>query len=71
MLLDGHIRLAALKELKKNEAPCLISKDDEAFTYNHKVNRVSPIYEHLMIMKAIKNGVAEQDICRSIKHRCV
>src|SRR5258708_40009232 len=46
ILLDGHLRLEALKRLSKNEALCLISVDDDAFTYNDKVNHLSPIQEH-------------------------
>ena len=32
MLLDGHLRHAALLEIGNSEAPCLIADDDEAFT---------------------------------------
>lgn len=35
---------------------CLISDDDEAFTYNHKVNQLSAIQEHFMILRAINAG---------------
>src|SRR4051812_16531421 len=38
-LLDGHMRLKALRELGREEAFCLIAKEDDAFTYNDKVNR--------------------------------
>ena len=58
MLLDGHLRLEVLKDMGTKEVCCLVSKDDEAFTYNHKVNRLSPIQEHFMILKAIEKGVA-------------
>ena len=47
LLLDGHLRFEVLKEIGKKEVFCLVSTDDEAFTYNHKVNRISPIQEHL------------------------
>ena len=66
MLLDGHIRLDVLKSLNVKEVFCLISTDDEGYTYNHKVNRVSPIYEHFMVMKAIENGVSEQEIASTL-----
>jgi len=66
MLLDGHIRLEILKELEKQTVDCLISTDDEAYTYNHKVNRLSAIQEHFMILKAIKDGVSEEDIARTL-----
>ena len=65
-LLDGHIRLEILMELGISSTPCLIATDDEAFTYNHKVNRLSAIQEHLMILKAIKNGVSEQRIATTL-----
>ncbi len=66
MLLDGHIRLEILKELSVETVDCLIALDDEAFTYNHKINRLSPIQEHFMIMKAIKSGVSENDIALAL-----
>jgi ParB-like chromosome segregation protein Spo0J len=65
-LLDGHIRFEALKQLNYERVPCLISNEDEAYTYNHKVNVVPPIQEHFMIMKAIENGVSEERIARAL-----
>lgn len=66
MLLDGHIRREILKDLGQNGAKCLIATDDESFTYNHKVNRLSAIQEHFMIVKAIKSGVSESRIARTL-----
>lgn len=66
MLLDGHVRLMILKVRGVAKAKCLISDDDEGFTYNHKVNRVSAIQEHFMILRAVKNGVDEARIARSL-----
>lgn len=66
MLLDGHVRLMILKDLGRSSAKCLISTDDEGFTYNHKVNRLSAIQEHFMILRAIKNGVTESRIARCL-----
>jgi len=65
-LLDGNIRYTILKDLGQTGAKCLVSTDDEAFTYNHKVNRIGAIQEHFMIMKAIKNGVSEDRIARTL-----
>jgi hypothetical protein len=48
------------------EVCCLISTDDEAFTYNKRVNRIAIIQEHRMILKAIENGVPEERIARSL-----
>jgi len=58
LLLDGHIRLIALRELGYIEAPCLIAKDDESYTYNARINRISTIQEHYMIRRAIDRGVS-------------
>ena len=66
ILLDGHIRLDILKESKQQSVDCLIALDDEAFTYNHKVNRLSAIQEHFMLMQAVKNGVSEQTIAAAL-----
>ena len=66
MLLDGHIRLDVLKSSQVATVECLIADDDEAFTYNHKVNQLSAIQEHFMIRKALKNGVSEEDIARTL-----
>jgi ParB-like chromosome segregation protein Spo0J len=65
-LLDGHLRLHALKDLGHTEADCIISIDDESFTYNARVNRLNPIAEHKMIMKAVQNGVPPQRIAAAL-----
>lgn len=66
LLLDGHVRLDILKEFGEQKVACLIALDDEPFTYNHKVNRLSAIQEHFMVMKAVKNGVSEQAIAAAL-----
>ena len=64
-LLDGHLRALALKELGINEAPCLFAKDDETYTYNHRINRLSTIQEHYMIRRAIERGVSKERLARA------
>jgi hypothetical protein len=66
LLLDGHSRLEALKELGATEVRCTLSTDDEAYTYNKKVNYVSPIAQHFMILKALENGVPEQRLAEAL-----
>jgi ParB-like chromosome segregation protein Spo0J len=66
LLLDGHYRLKGLKELGRTTALCLISLDDDAFTYNDKVNRLSLIQEHRMMMKALDCGVTEEQIAKAL-----
>jgi len=67
MLLDGHLRVEALKDLGEESVFCLISTDDEGYTYNHKVNRLVPIQEHFMIMRALERGVSEERIATALK----
>jgi hypothetical protein len=57
-LLDGHLRLEALKELGIAEVECLLANDDETYTYNKRVNRLPPIQEHRMIARAMDRGVS-------------
>src|SRR5271169_5966928 len=66
MLVDGHLPHAALIDLGSSEAPCLIADDDEAFTYNKRVNRLATIQEHYMIVKAIECGVSEEKLARAL-----
>ncbi len=66
MLLDGHMRHLVMKELGQANAKCLIATDDEAFTYNHKINRLTAIQEHFMIMRAIRSGVSEERLARCL-----
>lgn len=57
LMLDGHLRLQAMKEHGYTEIPCLVSTDDESFTYNNRINRLSTIQEHVMIRRAIDRGI--------------
>lgn len=66
LLLDGHLRIEALKDRGESEVVCLISIEDEAFTYNKRVNRIAIIQEHRMILKAIERGVSEERLAKSL-----
>ncbi|MCK0197356.1 ParB N-terminal domain-containing protein [Ancylobacter sp. 6x-1] len=66
VLLDGHMRWAILQELGTREVRCLIAHDDEAFTYNKRINRLATIQEHYMILRAIKNGVSEEKLAKAL-----
>ena len=66
ILLDGHLRVMALKELGEEQAACLISTDDENYTYNKYINRLSAIQEHRMIVKALKSGVSEAKLASAL-----
>ncbi|EPL6454721.1 plasmid partitioning protein RepB C-terminal domain-containing protein [Providencia rettgeri] len=64
--MDGHLRLLALKNLGKVDTICLISTDDESFTYNKQINRLTTIQEHKMLVKAIERGVPTELIAKTL-----
>ena len=66
LLLDGHIRMFALQELGFVDAPCLIATDDESYTYNNRINRLSTIQEHFMIRRAVDRGVTPERLAKSL-----
>lgn len=66
LLLDGHLRIEILKDLGKTEVECLISTDDEAFTYNKRISRLAAVQEHKMIRRAIERGVPEEKIAKAL-----
>lgn len=66
LLLDGHVRIEVLKDLGIEQVECLVSTDDEAFTYNKRISRLSPVQEHKMILRAIERGVPEEKIARAL-----
>ncbi len=66
LLLDGHLRLDILKARGATEARCILSTDDEAYTYNKQVNHASPIMQHYMILKALESGVSEARLAEAL-----
>ena len=66
LLLDGHLRIEVLRDLGQTEVECLVSTDDEAFTYNKRISRLSPVQEQRMIAKAIERNVPKDKIARAL-----
>lgn len=66
LLLDGHLRHAVLTDAGERETQCLIAQDDEAFTYNKRINRLATIQEHYMIVRAIEQGVPEERLAKAL-----
>ena len=60
LLVDGYIRIEILKDLGASSVTCLVAIDDEAFTYNKRVNRLATIQEHYMIRRAIDRGAVRR-----------
>src|SRR5688572_12397848 len=66
LVLDGHIRHAILTDAGAPNARCLMADDDEAFTYNKRINRLATIQEHYMIVRAIERGVSEEKLAKAL-----
>jgi len=66
LLLDGHVRLDILKRSGVAEVRVIFATDDEAYTYNKRVNHAPPVAQHFMILKALKNGVSEERIATAL-----
>ena len=66
LLLEGHMRLEILKSMGIREVKCLLSTDDEAYTYNRHVNHIPAIAQHFMLLAAIKNGLTEERIAAAL-----
>jgi hypothetical protein len=66
-LLDGRLRLEALKALGRETAPCMVSTDDEGFTFNRHITRLSAVQEHKMIRAALAKGASEQRIAEVLR----
>lgn len=66
LLLDGHLRIEALRDLGVIEVECIVSMDDESYTYNKRINRLAAIQEHRMVRRAIERGVPEAKIAEAL-----
>jgi ParB-like chromosome segregation protein Spo0J len=56
-VLDGRKRLDVLKDGNiATEVECLLATEDEAYTYNRRVNYLSPVAEHQMILRALAHN---------------
>jgi ParB-like chromosome segregation protein Spo0J len=66
VLLDGHLRLLAIQDLGHERAACLVATDDESYTYNNRVNRLSTIQEHYMIRRVIDRGVSPERLAKAL-----
>ncbi|WP_124982682.1 plasmid partitioning protein RepB C-terminal domain-containing protein [Ralstonia solanacearum] len=66
VLLDGHMRLLALRQLGYADAPCLIATDDESYTYNNRINRIASIQEHQMLRRAVERGMKPERLAKAL-----
>jgi len=66
LVLDGHLRLLALKQLGWKTVEIIVATEDDRYTYNARVNRLPPIQAHKMIVKAVRNGVKPERIAKAL-----
>jgi ParB-like chromosome segregation protein Spo0J len=66
LLLDGHVRLDILKSKNIGEVRAIFATDDEAYTYNKRINFIPPVAQHFMILKALTNGISEERIAKAL-----
>ncbi|WP_109483449.1 plasmid partitioning protein RepB C-terminal domain-containing protein [Paraburkholderia sp. C35] len=76
VVLDGCLRLEALHRLGKRMATCMFATDNETYTYNRHVNRLTAGQDARMIALAVKRGVPQDRIAavlgvneRTVKRR--
>lgn len=65
-LVDGHVRIEALRELGVTMVNCLLTTADDTYTYNTMVNRISAVQDHKMILRAIDAGVSIERLAKAL-----
>jgi ParB-like chromosome segregation protein Spo0J len=58
-VLDGNKRLDIYMQQKAEHVDCILATADEAYNYNRRVNYLSTIGEHQMILRALRHNTAE------------
>lgn len=76
IVLDGRLRLEALNRLGRTTATCMFATEDETYTYNRHVNRLTAGQDARMIALAVRRGVPHDRIAavlgvneRTVKRR--
>jgi hypothetical protein len=65
LLLDGHSRLEILKTKGEATVKCLLSTENESYTYNKRVSHIPSIAQHHMILRALAH-VSEERIASAL-----
>ena len=66
VIIDGHLRVEALRSCGAKSTNCLIALDDESFTYNRHNIGIAAIQVHKMIVKALDRGVHTEDLAAAL-----
>lgn len=65
-LVDGHLRIEAMKDLGKTEVDCLVALSDDTYSYNKRINRLASVQEHKMIMRTVDNGMSVERLSSTL-----
>ncbi|WP_231422227.1 plasmid partitioning protein RepB C-terminal domain-containing protein [Pseudomonas sp. Leaf59] len=65
-LVDGHLRIEALKDLGELEVDCLVATDDDTYSYNKRTNRLSAVQSNKMIVRAMERGVSAERLGKAL-----
>lgn len=65
-LLDGHLRIEALKDLGELEVDCLVATNDDTYSYNKRTNRLSAVQSNKMIVRAMESGVSAERLGKAL-----
>ncbi|MEM5405112.1 plasmid partitioning protein RepB C-terminal domain-containing protein [Paraburkholderia unamae] len=66
LIIDGHLRVEALRSGGVEWTECLVALDDESFTYNRHFNGMAAVQEHRMIVRALDSGVPAEDLAAAL-----
>lgn len=65
-ILDGHLRVDALRELEVVDVDCMLATAEDTYTYNRRVARLGALQEHRMVMRAWERGVSPERIADAL-----
>lgn len=65
-LVDGHLRVEALKDIGVAAVDCMVATDDDTYTYNKRINRLSAVQDHKMIVRAVERGVSVERLAAAL-----
>ncbi|CDG89520.1 ParB/RepB/Spo0J family partition protein [Xenorhabdus bovienii] len=65
-ILDGHLRIEAMKELGIKKACCIVSTINDCYTPNKHVNHLTIIEEQKMLKKALISGVSIEKLSAAL-----
>jgi hypothetical protein len=66
LLLEGHKRLTVLQDTGATEAECIVSTDDEGYSYNNWVSHLAPIQANKMIVRTLDAGVSADKLAAAL-----